>query len=260
MYSTLAYQQILLPDRYHTGRNRKIDSVVIHYAAAVVNEAQAVVDYWRTKDYTGANYVIDVYGRITSVVPEEYRAYTTGTYFLPYKDDIDDHAITIECSCDNNESYTVSGRTIEALCQLLADIGFRFGIYWKYTGDKNGNIHAHRWYQATPCPGDYLYGKFDIIVDIANFYLFKKEEYHMIDAFKEIQQVVEKHTVPVYNTLSDFPEWARPEMVWLVNNGYLKGNEAGLQISNDMLRLLVIMIRLYAGGKYEDTENQTDRS
>lgn len=249
MYSKLAYQAIPMSGSHYTKRqNDTVNAVVIHYTASIVKEAKDVVEYWdHSNPYTSANYIIDVMGRITSVIDERYRAFTTGTYGRG-NDDIDDRAITIECSCDNAETYTVSGRTIEALCQLLADIGFRFGIYWKYTGDKNGNIHAHRWYQATPCPGGYLYSKFNIITDISNFYLFKKEEYDIVDEFKDLQSLVEKHTAPVYNTLADFPEWARPEMVWLVNNGYLKGNEAGLQISNDMLRLLVIMTRLYAGG------------
>ena len=244
MFSDLIYQQCPMPEKYHCARNRTVDSVVIHYAAGIVHDAKYVVDFWLTKDYTSANYVIDVMGRISGVIPEEQRAFTTGTYFNPYRDDIDDHAITIEVSCDNNETYTVPGVAIDALTKLLADIGERYGIYWKFTGDKTGNVHAHRWYQHTPCPGDYLFGKFDIIVDIANYILYKKEEISL-DNIENRLDVLESYTLPAYHSLEDVPDYWQKEVRWCIEHGFLKGDGNGdLNLSYEELRSLVIAARM----------------
>lgn len=243
MYSSLAYQKLNMTPSHYTDRRQRVNAVVIHYTASVVREAQDVVNYWQSNDpYSSSNYIIDVAGRISAVVDETKRPYTTGSWGKG-EDDVDDRAITIECSCDNDKTYTVSGNTINSLINLLVDIGFRYGIYWKYTGDKTGNVHAHRWYQATPCPGDYLLGKFPMIVDMANFHLYKKEESSIDERLQDLEDVVETHTAPRYNSLDDIPEWARPEIKWLIDHHWLKGSDQGLQLSWDMLRTMVIMVR-----------------
>lgn len=50
---------------------------------------------------------------------------------------------------------------------------------------------------------------------------------------------------PEYNTLEDLPEWARPAIQWYIDNGYLAGAETGLQLSQEMLRILVINWRIW---------------
>lgn len=254
MYSKLVYQVRNMPSSHFGFRYKNIDSVVIHYTATIVKESLNVVDYWiMSNAYTSANYIIDVYGRITGVVPEEMRPYTTGSYGLGDRD-IDDHAITIECSCDS-DGLTVSRDTIKALTDLMADIGQRYNIIWKYTGDERGNIHAHRWYQPTPCPGDYLYGLFPSIEIRANAKMkggdkmeerLKKLE-ERVDALEglvdDLDMLTNRHIKPVFNDLDDIPVWARPEIKWLMDRGYLKGDPTGLQLSMDLLRCLVILVR-----------------
>ncbi|MBQ3573608.1 MAG: hypothetical protein IJA16_03300, partial [Clostridia bacterium] len=45
----------------------------------------------------------------------------------------------------------------------------------------------------------------------------------------------------IYNYIDDnMPEWARPTIQKLVEKGYLRGGEEGLNLTDDMLRLLVI--------------------
>ena len=46
-----------------------------------------------------------------------------------------------------------------------------------------------------------------------------------------------------YNTVADCPEWARKTIQKLVNKGYLNGNGEGLNLSEDMVRMLVILDR-----------------
>lgn len=255
MYSKLAYQVKNMPSSHFGFRYKNIDSIVIHYTATVVTEAANVVNYWiMNNPYTSANYIIDVYGRITGVIPEEMRPYTTGSYGLGARD-IDDHAITVECSCDDPIDLSVSAETISALTDLMADIGLRYKIKWKFTGNENGNIHAHRWYQATPCPGDYLYSILPNIEAFANMKIKggdKMEEKinklnERVDALEglvdDLDMLTGKHIKPVFNKLDDIPVWARPEIKWLIDKGYLKGDPSGLQLSMDLLRCLVILVR-----------------
>lgn len=46
-----------------------------------------------------------------------------------------------------------------------------------------------------------------------------------------------------YNTVDECPEWARETVLKLISRGYLSGNGAGLDLSHDMVRLLVILDR-----------------
>lgn len=240
MYSELIYQVCPMSLSHRTSRSKKVDAVVIHYAAAVVADASRVVAWWeRQNAYTSANYLIDVEGRITGVIPEEFRPYTSGSWGLGTRD-IDDHAITIECSCAETNNWSIGQKTLEALYCLMADIGHRYDIWWRYTGDESGNVHAHRWYEATPCPGEWLYSRLEQITEMANFYRHEEEERMTTE---RRLTTLEEHTLPIYNSLNEIPEWGKQEIGWLMGNGYLKGTEKGLELSWDELRTMVIMAR-----------------
>ena len=51
-----------------------------------------------------------------------------------------------------------------------------------------------------------------------------------------------------YNTIAEAPSWAKNAVQKLVNKGYLGGNGQGLDLSHDMVRLLVILDRAGAFG------------
>ncbi len=57
-----------------------------------------------------------------------------------------------------------------------------------------------------------------------------------------VQENNEESEVPAvrYNTLEEVPEWGRTTIQKLINKGYLSGNGQNLDISEDMLRVLVI--------------------
>lgn len=48
---------------------------------------------------------------------------------------------------------------------------------------------------------------------------------------------------PRFNTLDQIPTWARPTIQKLINNNHLQGDGQGLDLSLDMIRLLVILDR-----------------
>lgn len=254
MYSKLTEQICPMSETHYTGRSRQISAAVVHYTATIVREADQTVAWWEQNNpYTSANYIIDVTGKITGVIPEEYRPYTTGSYGLGARD-IDDRAITIECSCDNtdNNNYTVSGNTIGALCRLLADIGKRYNILWSFTGNESGTIHAHRWYEPTPCPGDYLYDKLGIIAEMSNYFMREMDPImeqrvdEMDMMIENHEMILRNHTYPIYNTVEDAPDWAKTDLQYLIDIGILNGTDNGLQLSMDLTRTLCFIARISA--------------
>lgn len=52
-----------------------------------------------------------------------------------------------------------------------------------------------------------------------------------------------------YNTVKECPSWAQATIQKLINKGYLTGNGDGLNLSEDMVRLLVILDRAGVFGK-----------
>ena len=55
-------------------------------------------------------------------------------------------------------------------------------------------------------------------------------------------------------SVADCPDWARQTVRKLISHGSLRGNELGLDLTTDMLRLLVINDR---EGLYDSIEHDT---
>lgn len=93
----------------------------------------------------------------------------------------------------------------------------------RYLLDKYGTleIKRHQDYNATACPG-------------RNF------------PFDEMR---EEASMQRYNTLKEMPDWARPTIQKLMDNGYLAGNGGKLDLSEDMVRMFVINDRAGVYGK-----------
>ena len=109
-----------------------------------------------------SNYGIGSDGRIACYVHEENRAWTTGNQ-------IDHDSITIEVADDViGGSWHSSASAMQSLVKLCADICKRHGFRANFTGDGNGTLLMHKWYQATDCPGAYLESQFPWIAQEVN--------------------------------------------------------------------------------------------
>ena len=64
----------------------------------------------------------------------------------------------------------------------------------------------------------------------------------LVNAVSNLAEKVDKLTNPmIYNYIDDnMPEWARPTIQKLVDKGILKGDENGLNLTEDLMRILVI--------------------
>jgi hypothetical protein len=111
-----------------------------------------------------SNYGIGSDGRVGLYVDEANRAWTSGNA------ENDHRAITIEVANDGGSpDWHVSDKALAKLIDLCIDICKRNGIEkLNFTGDKNGNLTMHKWFQATSCPGPYLESKFPYIAEQVN--------------------------------------------------------------------------------------------
>lgn len=159
----------MLSPNYST-RTMPISKLTPHHAAVVGVDSKRIASIFANKSRgASCNYAIGVKGDITLVVPEEYRAWTSGTWTEEGTDN-DGIAVTFEIANDGGApDWHVSDASIESLIKLSVDICQRNNIpRINFTGDANGNLTQHNYFQATACPGPYLKSKFPYIADEIN--------------------------------------------------------------------------------------------
>lgn len=244
--SELAALTVLSP--HCRPRTHAIDTITIHHTAAVgVSAAAIAAEFASPTRGASANYAIGVDGQIALIVPEDKRAITSSSSAN------DNRAITIEvANSAGAPDWPISSDSWAALILLLVDVCRRNKIpELRWRGDKSligqvdrQNMTVHRWFAATACPGDYLFGRMGDIAAAVNARLGAKEELQM----------------QRYNTVGELPDWAKPTIRKLVRAGVIEGKtsavddaglSASLDLSMDMLRLLVMNDRagVYDGVK-----------
>ena len=144
-------------------RGKKIDTITIHHVAGNATVEALGKLFADPSRQASANYGIGSDGRIACYVEEENRAWTSSSSAN------DGRAITIEvANCGGAPDWKVSDEALEATIALCVDICKRRGFKLNYTGDKSGNLHMHKWYKNTLCPGPYLASKFAYIAEEVN--------------------------------------------------------------------------------------------
>ena len=153
-------------------RATSIKKITIHHMAGNLSVETCGNVFKPASRKASSNYGIGSDGRVGMYVEEKNRAWTSGNY------DNDHQAVTIEVANDEiGGSWHVSDKALAKLILLCADICKRNGIKrLNYTGDKNGNLTMHKWFQATACPGPYLESKFPYIAAEVNKLLGSAEE------------------------------------------------------------------------------------
>lgn len=148
-------------------RNHKIDTITIHCVVGQCSVESLGAVFAPAKRRGSSNYGIGKDGRIGMYVEEKDRSWCSSN---PANDN---RAITIECASDTTHPYAINDKVYKSLIELCADICKRNDIKeLKWKGDKSligqidkQNMTAHRWFDNTACPGDYIYSR---LGDIAN--------------------------------------------------------------------------------------------
>ena len=261
MWSDLT-QIIQVSPNYSSRLLRKVSRITVHHTAGIASAQGLLNQFANPAREASANYCIGNDGTIGGCVPEEYRAWTSGSR------ENDTRAITIEVSNDvNGEPWSIGKKAWNSAVKLCVDICLRYGFtLWWNPDNKTGSLTCHRWYQATACPGDWFYARIpkfidevnkkvnEILTRIANLEkrvaeLEEKDKVEMrgIGTLNDRLAKVEVRTEEQFHTVRDCPSWAKPTIKKLVDNGSLKGDENGdLALTMDLTRNLVITDR--AGG------------
>lgn len=142
----------------------KVTKITIHHVAGVASVETLGNIFAKESRQASSNYGIGSDGRVGMYVPENYRAWTSGSRTNDYL------AVTIEVSNSaKGGNWPVSDHVLAKLIDLCVDICQRNGIEkLNFTGDTNGNLTMHKWFEATSCPGPYLESKFPYIAEEVN--------------------------------------------------------------------------------------------
>jgi N-acetyl-anhydromuramyl-L-alanine amidase AmpD len=150
-YSALT-NQVRLSNQSSSRQGAKIDTFLIHHQAGTNDDAviNAMVSGSRQ---VSANYTISNEGRITSVVPEELRAWTSGSTSDGGKGAAwDRRSITVEIENQSaGGSWPISGAAKTAAANLLNDLRARYGAL-TVLGHRD-LYQQHGASYATFCPG-----------------------------------------------------------------------------------------------------------
>lgn len=145
-------------------RNNSINKITIHMVAGNASVETLGEIFAPKSRQASSNYGIGSDGRVGMYVDEANRSWCSGSR------DNDHQAITIEVANDSGApEWHVSDKAMSKLIKLCVDICKRNGIKkLNFTGDKNGNLTMHKYFQDTSCPGQYLESKFPYIAEEVN--------------------------------------------------------------------------------------------
>lgn len=126
-------------------RGKKVSRVIVHHWAGTAGGIERLV---HSSDQASANYIILSDGTLISSVPEQYRAWTSGSAAA------DEPSVTVEVqNTTGAPHWRVSDASIDTLTRLVADVAKRHG--WRKI--TRAQVRGHREFKATACPGPYLY-------------------------------------------------------------------------------------------------------
>lgn len=157
----------ILTNNYSSRYGNTISRITPHYMAWYATGETCAESFVPASRKASANYCIGYDGGIVCNVEEQNRAWTTGSAYNDRK------AITIECAnyTDNANGHVygeLPKKTWDSLVALCVDICQRYGFRLNYTGNDNGNLTKHCWYQSTDCPGPWFTKKFQQLADEVN--------------------------------------------------------------------------------------------
>lgn len=217
------------------GHNRKIDYLVIHYTGNIDDTAFNNTKYYKSVyRKVSAHYFVDE-KNIYRCVKDEDIAWHCGTTEHAYKHKYcrNNNSISVEICCSKtnktsrkatDKDWFIPDKTYYNAMFLCRDLINLYSI---------PEDHVLRHYDVTGkiCPAPFVHNPDE-------WQKFKKDIYS------------KGGDVVVYDKIEDIPVYAREAITFFVNNKYLVGDDKGnLRLSEDMLRLLVIIYRMKKGGE-----------
>lgn len=155
-FSPLTSRTVPHHNKFASRQGRPVTRMIIHHWAGTVGGDSRLVN---PNADVSANYILYSDGTLVGQVPEEYRAWTSGSW------EADSYSITVEVqnSAAGGE-WPVSDRAIAKLIDLIADVARRY----RWGSVNRDRVRGHREFAATACPGPYLWNRLSAIATQAN--------------------------------------------------------------------------------------------
>ena len=155
---------------------QEIDRLTVHCVVGQLPAIQ-VAKMFTPQRKASSNYIIGKDGEVVRNVPEQYRAWTSGTGNKKGSNDM--RAITIEVASDTTKPYAFNNKAYSGLVDLAVDICKRYNKHLVWIPNKQQALNyvckkdemlitLHRWFQAVECPGDWFIEHIPNFVETVN--------------------------------------------------------------------------------------------
>lgn len=218
---------------YKQARKEPIKYIVLHY---VGTDSTALRNAKYFKNNANLNvsahyFVNNVKGiddgeqAIYHTVPDMSIAWHCGSKTYTHKQCRNSNSIGIEMCC--NEKLEFDEITVELTSKLVTYLMLKYGIEYE-------NIIRHYDVTGKRCPAPYVNNEYD-------FYYFKNlVQLNLYDS-NVVEEVDDVNIY--YQDITEIPDWSLEALNYYITNGYIKTDNGALNLSYDMLRILVIMYR-----------------
>ena len=220
--------QIPKSGNYRSGRSGKtIQYIVIHYTANKGDTALNNINYFANNSVeASAHYFVDESNIYTSVPVSDTAWHCGGKRQSSsggkwYEKCSNSNSIGIEM-CLWDKQGNIREGTVKNTIELTKHLMSLYGIPVE-------NVIRHWDVNGKSCPQP-----------------FTGDNNARWTSFKQQLTLIDKEKgdkIVVYNTIEEVPEYARPIIQKICDKGFLRGNESGLNLSVDMMRMLVILDR-----------------
>lgn len=225
-------------ETYFNWKNRvsnrsRTDLIILHHAAAKTATVVQIDQWHKAKGWSGIGY--HFYVRKNGDIYRGRPIWASGAH--AQGSNSNSIGICAEGNFDIESMPQAQEKAIKELLEYLK------ALYPK------AEVKGHREVCATGCPG-----KNYPLDEMKRFYKNAENEVDAMTSeekakFNLLVNTVEKHEERldkidgkmVYNYIDkNMPEWAIPTVKKLTNKGYLKGDDTGLSLTDELLRMLVI--------------------
>ena len=247
-------RMFLTPNKYSRAQIplKKVTKIAVHYVGNAGSTAQGNRNYFeslkegkRDKNgnliYASSHYIVGLDGEVIQCIPESEISYATN--------EANYYSISIE-NCHAKADGKFNEKTLKSLRELCAELCKRYGL------DPINDIIRHYDVTGKACPlwwvnkpQEFLYFKQDVEKTMKGEYVDMEELKKLKKEVAELRKEINDSREKVYNRIEDVPEWGKCVVYDLADRGVLKGTNRGLDISETLLRMLVIN---YRAGVYGD--------